>query len=176
MKPTRSSVVLFLLSCLPLTAAVDTGRPTSSTVYDAYMGPMRQTYARFTGRTPTLDEVRSQLRTAKRFRYYFDSSNPYVPQLPEVTEAKREGDCKAKSLWLAYKMSDRKTRYVVGKISTSSRMAHAWLLWPNGGQWLILDPTWNSEVVDAERVAGKKWLARYSYVGSTAYLHSSYPQ
>jgi len=54
--------------------------------------------------------------------------NPYEPTLPEVTEAMRAGDCKAKALWLAQKMGDSQSRYVVGKMDPNSRLSHAWLL------------------------------------------------
>jgi hypothetical protein len=157
--------------CLTPGHAQYEGRRTSGTPYDPYLGPVRQTYAGLSGASPTLDEVRSQMRTARRFRYYTDPAQPYVPQLPEVTEAKREGDCKAKSLWLIKKMGDRTSRYVIGKSKPEARTAHAWLLWPNGGIWLVLDPTLQSDVIKADQVAGRKWLAKYSYNGSGAYLH-----
>jgi hypothetical protein len=118
-----------------------------------------------------MDEVRSQLRTARRLRYYFDPAQPYVPQLPEVTEATKQGDCKAKSLWLIKKMGDRSSRYVIGKASPGSSIWHAWLLWPKEGAWLILDPTTQSDLLNADRITGGKWDAKYSYNGSGAYTH-----
>jgi len=157
-------------------AEVDTGRQTGSTPYDQWLGPVRTAFARLPGKQPSIDEVRASLRTAFRFRYFFDPARPYVPQAPEVTEARRQGDCKAKSLWLATKMGDRKARYVVGKASTQSRLAHAWLLWPSGGIWIILDPTNTSEIIVAEQVAGKKLFPKYSYNAGGAYVHPSYSQ
>jgi len=170
---------LLLLSLLvsggpALLAEVDAGRPVSGTPYDRYLGPVRQVYARSGSNTPTLDEVRAQLRTARRFRYFFNKAEPYVPQAPEVTEAQQQGDCKAKSVWLANKMLDRNVRYVVGKAKPDSKMSHAWLLWSNGGEWLFLDPTMEFDVVNADGVAGRKLIIQYSYKGSTAYSHPSY--
>jgi hypothetical protein len=155
---------------------VDTGRPTGGTPYDSYLGPMRQTYARLGGGSPSINDVRSQLRTAYRFRYYFDAAQPYTPQLPAVTESKQQGDCKAKSLWLANKMGTRSARYVIGKGAKGSRISHAWLLWPNGGSWIILDPTNTAEIIQAERVAGKRLFPKFSYSGGSAYSHPSYSQ
>ena len=169
---------LLLLSLLvagkSLLAQVDTGRPASGTPYDRYMGPVRQVFARSGSNSPSIDEVRSQLRTAKRFRYYFNAAEPYTPQAPEVTESRQQGDCKAKSLWLANKMGDRKARYVVGKAKPGDKVSHAWLLWSNGGTWLFLDPTLESDVVYADRVTGRKLISNYSYSGSSAYVHPTY--
>ena len=150
-----------------LQAEVDTGRPCAVMLDDAYMGPMRQTYARLGDGSPSINDVRSQ-RTAHRFRYYFDAAQPYTPQLPEVTESRQQGDCKAKSLWLLSKMDTRGVRYVLGKATTRSRISHVWLLWSNGGTWIILDPTNTAEIVEADRVVGQKCIPKYSYSGRGA--------
>ena len=165
---------LLITSGPALLAQVDTGRPTGGTPYDQYLGPVRQVHARSSSNSPAIDEVRAQIRTARRFRYFFDPSQPYVPQSPEVTEARQQGDCKAKSVWLASKMLDRKVRYATGKAKPGDKMSHAWLLWSNGGQWLVLDPTMEYDVVYADKVIGRKNVVKYSYAGSTAYIHPSY--
>ena len=170
------AVVFLLGTGVAVRADVDLGRPTSSTVYDPYLVPMRQTFAKFGGGTPAINEVRANLRTARRFRYYFNTATPYTPQLPAVTEARREGDCKAKSLWLASKMGDGNTRYVIGKGRTTSRISHAWLLWPSDGTWYALDPTNESEILNAERIVGRKLIPQFSYTSSTRYQHPSYGQ
>ena len=172
--------ILLLLSAfvalsLPLSAEVDTGRPTSGTPYDRYLGPVRQVLGR-SGGAPTVDEVRSQLRTARRFRYYYDKSEPYIPQAPEVTESRQQGDCKAKAVWLASKMGDPKARYVIGKMLPNSRISHAWLLWSNGGTWLHLDPTNETDLLDAERIVGRKLIPQYSYTSSSTYSHPTYEE
>jgi len=159
-----------------LNAEVDTGRPTGGTPYDGYLGPMRQTYSRLGAGSPSISDVRAQLRTAYRFRYYFDNAQPYTPQLPEVTESRQQGDCKAKSLWLASKMGTRSARYTIGKGSLNSRISHAWLLWSNGGTWISLDPTNTAEIIEAERVVGKKLIPQYSYSGGSSYIHPTYSQ
>ena len=123
-----------------------------------------------------MDEVRSQLRTARRFRYYFNPAQPYTPQTPEVTESRQEGDCKAKSLWLASKMKARGVRYAIGRAKPNADMSHAWLLWSNGGTWICLDPTLESDVLYADRLVGKKLITQYSYTGSGTYTHPTYSQ
>jgi len=168
--------MILIATCALVRAEVDTGRSVGGTPYDSYLGPMRQTYSRLGGGSPSINDVRAQLRTAYRFRYYFDPAQPYTPQLPEVTESQQKGDCKAKSLWLASKMGTRSARYVIGKTTTSSRISHAWLLWSNGGEWIILDPTNTAEIIQAERVAGKKLFPKYSYSGGSAYSHPTYTQ
>src|SRR6476646_6654662 len=167
---------IFIISNSVLLAEVDTGRPTSGTPYDRYLGPVRQVLGRSGSNSPTIDEVRALIRTARRFRYFYNTAEPYIPQAPEVTEARQQGDCKAKSLWLASKMLDRDVRYAMGKAKPGDKMSHAWLLWSNGGQWLFLDPTMEYDVVFADRVTGKKLVVKYSYKGSTAYLHPSYEE
>ena len=79
----------------------------------------------------------------RRFRYYFNKAEPYIPQAPEVTEARQQGDCKAKSVWLASKMDDRNARYAMGKAKPGDKMSHAWLLWSNGGGGSSSIPRWN---------------------------------
>ena len=168
-------IILFATS-VRLGAEVDAGRPCGSTPYDAYMGPMRQVYAQMGGGSPSVNDVRSQMRTAYRFRYYFDPAQPYVPQTPAVTESRQQGDCKAKSLWLLSKMGTRDARYTLGKAKVGSRISHVWLLWSNGGTWIVLDPTATPEIMEAERVVGKKCIARYSYSGRNVYKHPTYSQ
>lgn len=176
MKRALPLLVLALLPCARVLAQVDVGRPTGGTPYDQHLGPVRQVFSRMPGREPSIDEVRSLLRTGRRFRYYYDPSNPYVPQLPEVTEARKEGDCKAKSLWMASKMGDRNTRFVIGKTEPGRRMSHAWLMWASDGTWLFLDPTNTSEIIYAERVVGRKLIPQYSYRGGSAYSHPNYSE
>ncbi len=93
-----------------------------------------------------------------------------------MTESRQQGDCKAKSLWLLSKMDTRGVRYVLGKATTGSRISHVWLLWPNGGTWIILDPTNTAEIIEADRVVGKKCIPKYSYSGRSAYKHPTYSQ
>ena len=81
---------LLITSGPALLAQVDTGRSTGGTPYDQFLGPYRQVHARSTSNSPTIDEVRAQIRTGRRFRYFFDPAQPYVPQAPEVTEARQD--------------------------------------------------------------------------------------
>lgn len=176
MKPILILSIILIATSMLLRAEVDTGRPCGGTPYDAYLGPMRQTYAQLGGGSPSINDVRSQLRTAHRFRYYFDAAQPYKPQSPEVTESRQQGDCKAKSVWLMSKMDTRSARYVIGKATTRSTISHAWLLWSNGGTWIILDPTNTAEIIEADRVVGTKCIPKYSYSGGSAYKHPTYSQ
>ena len=51
-----------------------------------------------------------------------------------------------------------------------------WLLWSNGGTWIVLDPTNTAEIIEADRVVGKKCIAKYSYSARSAYKHPTYSQ
>ena len=174
MRNVISALLISFTLCGSLVADVDVGNPTEKTPYDRVFGNMRQVYSHFGTTEPSISEVRAQLRTAHRFRYYFDKSDPYTPQLPEVTEAKKEGDCKAKSLWLADKMHTRSARYTIGKAKLDSKLAHAWLMWPNNGTWLLLDPVCSAEPIEAEKVVGKILVPKFSFVGSRAWRHPTY--
>lgn len=177
----RSNVVrsLLILGILvvgsrPLFAEVDTGRPGGSTPYDDYLIPVRKVFAQFGGRSPSLEKVRAYLRIARNFRYAYRADDPYTPQSPKVTEARRAGDCKAKALWLANKIHDGNVRYVIGVAKPGDSTWHAWLLWSNRGTLYLLDPTHEDDVLYAERVAGRKLIAQYSYDGSTSFHHDTY--
>ena len=90
-----------------------------------------------------------------------------------MTAAKRAGDCKAKSLWLAHEMNDPSVRYVIGKARRSSKISHAWLMWQNEGQWWILDPTNNPKPIPAASVSRDEYLVFYSYDRKGSYRHKS---
>jgi len=178
--PLRVDLLILALLIAPLMvssrAETDSGQRVSGTPYDRYMGPLRRVYARLGNGDLSIDEVRAQLRIGRRFRYAYDSDEPYTPTAPALTEARQSGDCKAKALWLARQVGDRRAHYCMGRLRTSDRVSHAWLLWRNDGEWLILDPTWETEVASAERAVGRRWFARYSYNGSGSYVHPTYQQ
>ncbi|MEI9894616.1 MAG: hypothetical protein WDN28_12200 [Chthoniobacter sp.] len=73
--------------------------------------------------------VEKLVREGRSFRYVYNKEQPYVPQPPELTEATKSGDCKAKSLWLASRMNTRRVRFVIGKLSLGAPKSHAWLVW-----------------------------------------------
>jgi hypothetical protein len=122
-------------------APLDMGSPTSRTPYDAYMSPVWGVFSKLGGNQPDLASVQSYVHQGRAFRYYFNNAQPYLPQTPQQTESSRAGDCKAKSLWLAYKLDSRNVRYVIGKARLVSTISHAWLIWQSPGGWLILDAT-----------------------------------
>ena len=93
-------------------------------------------------RSPSIDEVRSQLRTARRFRYYFNAAAALHPagSRGDRVAAARATARRSRSGWPA-KWETRNARYVIGKAKAGRRISHAWLLWSNGGTWIFLDPT-----------------------------------
>lgn len=114
--------------------------------------------------------MKQYVRTGKSFRYYM--KDPYVPQTPAETEASKSGDCKAKSLWVAWKMDDRSVRYVIGKARAVSQISHAWLMWPGPGGWFILDPTNFSSPLAANRVSRSEFTPIYSYTAGGKFAHN----
>jgi hypothetical protein len=124
------------------------------------------------GGQPDVPTVEQLVREGRSFRYVFKKDEPYVPQAPSVTEATRAGDCKAKAVWLASKMSGAKVRYVIGKARISSNISHAWLIWDGPAGWLILDATNFSRPLSPDRVSPTEFVPTYSYSANASYAHT----
>ena len=166
------TVAFFAVCRYPVGAReVDLGTPVESTPYDKFLGPMRDVLARLGADHPALPSVNRWVSEGRGFRYSF--TEPYVPQLPEVTERLRAGDCKAKSLWLANKMNDRTVRFVVGKYTRSAEMSHAWLLWENQGRWYVLDATMKSSASDLANESENDWIPLFSYSALGKFQHEA---
>ncbi len=145
------------------------GRP-GPTPYDPYRAPVDAVMGHLNGPSPSFSRVSALLKQGYGFRYSFDT--PYLAQMPNVTAAKRAGDCKAKSLWLAAQMNDAENlRYVIGKARRTSKISHAWLMWKNQGRWWILDPTNVSEPIPADSVGAGDYIVNYSYDRTGSYVH-----
>ena len=151
--------------------AQDLGRPTSSTPYDRYLGPVRTTMSELGTNHPPMDVVRQYVRTGRSFRYYM--RDPYVPQTPDETEATRAGDCKAKSLWVAHKMDDTTLHFIVGKARAESGMNHAWLLWKDPTGWWILDATKFNMPLEVARLGPSEFIPLYSYTAQGKFVHAA---
>jgi hypothetical protein len=163
---------LLLVSSQSLAATLDLGSSTSRTPYDSYFGPVFAVLGHLSGSQPDPAQVDEWVREGRAFRYSYNQSQPYNPQLPEQTEAIKSGDCKAKSLWLAKKMDTRKVRYVVGKAKRGAAQGHVWLIWQSPEGWLILDATLFSRPLDPTRVSQNEFIPIYSYSAEGKYVHA----
>jgi hypothetical protein len=123
------------------------------------------------GSHPDLATVEQWVAEGRAFRYVFKKEEPYVPQTPDVTEATKAGDCKAKALWLAHKIDNSRVRFVVGKAKAVSNMNHAWLIWEGPEGWLILDATMYSRPLDPGSLSPSQFIPMYSYGPSGKYAH-----
>lgn len=151
-------------------AQVDLGAAASSTPYDSYLGPVWPVLRQLNGKADVA--MAAQLvRQGKAFRYSFNKEQPYTPQTPAETEAKKSGDCKAKSLWVASKLNDRNVRFVIGKARLVSTMNHAWLIWNGPDGWMILDATNYSSPLSAARISPSEFIPLYSYAPGGKYTH-----
>ncbi len=159
-----------LLNSLAASAGVDLGSPASGSPYEAYMRPVKQVLGSLETRKAGLDEVKKLMKQGRAFRYSF--TEPYVAALPEVTARTRSGDCKAKSLWLCDQLDDRSARFVIGKATLRSKISHAWVMWNDGKQWWILDPTNTSRPIPADSVSKDEYIPFYSYDGRGCYRHA----
>lgn len=170
MKPFILSLISAIVVLSPIGRAQDLGSPISRTPYDRYLAPMHSVLGSLGNAKPSLEEVRQYVHTGRSFRYAM--KDPYVPQTPAETEATKSGDCKAKSLWVAYKMNDRSVRFVIGKARAVSKISHAWLMWPGPSGWLILDPTNFNAPLDLTRIGRDEFTPIYSYSAGGTYAHT----
>lgn len=141
----------------------------AKTPYDPYMHSVHRVMRQLDGQSPDFRRVAALTRQGYKFRYEYKT--PYVAPLPHVTAAKKAGDCKAKSLWLAHEMNDPKVRYVIGKARANSKISHAWLMWQHNGQWWILDPTNDPRPIRASSVSSNEYIVFYSYGKTGSYRH-----
>jgi hypothetical protein len=141
------------------------------TPYDRYMLPVNNILQHLNGASPDFTRVEELLSTAYGFDYAFEG--PYIFATPEETEARRAGDCKAKSLWLAKAMNDPSIRLVVGRASGKSNMYHAWLLWKNSNRWWILDPAKSFSPIPSEQVRQDEYIGSYYYDRTGSYSYTA---
>lgn len=143
------------------------------TPYDPYLHSVTVVLGNLRGAPPSFLRVGALMSMGSGFRVC--TSGPYVPLLPEETEARRAGDCKDKALWLASKMQDPSVRFVIGKGHPGDVKNHVWLVWSSNGRWWILDPTRSSRPIAAEEVPPGDYCVWYSYDRSGSYCHSAAP-
>lgn len=172
---TMKKLTLTILSLIAAHACfaagpVDLGTTASYTPYDRYMSPVKQVLTHLDGQAATMDQVRHLMVVGRNFRYSF--TDPYTAATPEVTAARRAGDCKAKALWLASQLNDPSVRFVIGRARDNSKVSHAWLMWQSQGQWWILDCTLNSAPIPASRInPEKQYIPLYSYSKVASFRH-----
>ncbi|MEI8235199.1 MAG: hypothetical protein WCH57_11015 [Verrucomicrobiota bacterium] len=171
MKHLLTTFALFLTAtCVFARPDLSNGRP-GPTPYDPYRAPVDAVMRHLDGPAPSFPAVAALVRQGYSFRYSFDA--PYLAQTPQETAAKRAGDCKAKSLWLASRMNDSNVRYVIGKARRTSKISHAWLMWKSQGRWWILDPTNAAEPIPADAVGPDDYIVHYSYDRTGSYCHDT---
>jgi hypothetical protein len=165
-------ILLFSLTAPLLHATPDLSTARSGpTPYDPYLRPVNAVFKKLNGQSPSFATVSTLVKQGYSFKYIFDS--PYLAASPDETASRKAGDCKAKSLWLAQQMNDPSVLYVIGKARRSSRISHAWLMWKNGGEWWILDPTNAAKPIPAKAVDSDSYLVSYSYDRNGSYCHST---
>jgi hypothetical protein len=171
MKKLTLSIIAILVSHVCLAATpIDLGTSAGYTPYDRYMSPVKQVLTHLNGQAPTMDRVRQLMSEGRNFRYSF--TDPYTAATPQMTEATRSGDCKAKALWLASQLNDPTVRFVIGRARSSSTVSHAWLMWKSEGRWWILDCTNTRDPIPADRInPDRQYIPLYSYSKDGSYRH-----
>lgn len=144
-------------------------QPAGFTPYDRYLGTVRSVFASLDERTQNAGDACRLLRTSRAFRYV--SRDPYRADPPTLTASRKAGDCKAKALWLYDRLGDPTAHYVIGKLHSRTKAAHAWLYWKWDGRWWILDPTNLSNPIAADSVDRSRYVPYYSFTRNGAYRH-----
>lgn len=160
-----------LLAKTAALAGIDLGSPAGYTPYDRYMSPVKQVLCNLHGQTTDFKRVQSLLNEGRSFRYSF--TDPYTAAMPAVTARTHTGDCKAKSLWLMDQLGDSNMRYVIGKARATSKISHAWVMWNDGSDWWILDPTNANRPILADSAPRNEYIPQYSWSRSGSYRHSA---
>jgi hypothetical protein len=172
----RTALVFLLIAVtmgMARAGTLDLGAPTTHTPYDPYLEPMWAVLHRLGANQPDPAQVEQLVREGRGFGYSYNKEQPYVPQTPDITEARKAGDCKAKALWLASKMDTRNVRFVIGKASASRPINHAWLIWEGPQGWLILDATMLSRPLPPDRCSSTDYIPNFSYSPSGKFAHAA---
>src|SRR5262249_44885297 len=131
-------------------------QPTSSTPYDPYFNSVRSVMANFEAQKTSMGRAAHLMKIGYNFNY--QTSDPYRPDPPKLTEAQQAGDCKSKALWLFENIGDPGALFVIGKIEKNSRTSHAWVYWRYGGRWWILDCTDRTDPIAADSVSSDRYV------------------
>ena len=170
MKAALLSLSVLILGQLSAAALTDLGTAANSTPYDPYIQPVKQTLSSLEGPTATMEKVKALMGKGRGFRY--SHTEPYQAALPEVTAARKVGDCKDKALWLCDQLDDENVRFVIGRMSRSSQVRHAWVLWNDGREWWVLDCTLNFRPLPMSKVAPGDYVPLYSWSKAGTYRHT----
>ncbi|MFA6338647.1 MAG: transglutaminase domain-containing protein [Candidatus Paceibacterota bacterium] len=110
--------------------------------------------------------------TKKVFTYIkYKDRNTDMPSPPSLTWARKNGDCKDKSLLLAKLLNDKNIIIVGGICWVNDRDGHMWLEWKHEGEWYILDPTNSSKPIKLSSVGQYDYIPYYSWSKSGIYKH-----
>jgi len=170
MKVALLSFSALILTQLAASAFTDLGAPAKATPYDPYIQPVKQTLSSLEGPTATMDKVKALMGKGRGFRY--SHTEPYQAALPEVTAARKVGDCKDKALWLCDQLAGSNVRFVIGKMNRSAHVRHAWVLWHDGNEWWVLDCTLNFRPIPASKVAAGDYVPLYSWSKTGTFRHT----
>jgi hypothetical protein len=143
------------------TLAQEAFAPTVRGSYEPYAGPIHSVLNRLAPNDADFERVCNLMREGRSFHY--EMRHPYLASPPEVTEARRSGCCKDKSLWLASRIDDDSIRYVIGRARRNSPELHAWLVWESGGQSWVLDCTNYSKPLRKDRLAAGEYVGFYQW-------------
>ena len=139
------------------------------TPYDQHIEIVRNTLENLNGDNAKFSDVEKYMKEIFAFKYVFDA--PYIPQPPNITLSKRAGDCKAKSVLLAYLMNDKNVIIVIGKARRNSIISHMWLMWKYKDTWWILDPTNVSEPIPMNCINPNDYVPSYLYSKTGSYVN-----
>jgi hypothetical protein len=146
-------------------------QPATNTPYDRYFGSVRAVISSLEPGRTSMAQACHLMKVGHSFNYV--TRDPYRPDPPKLTEAKRAGDCKSKALWLYENLADTGALFVIGKMEKSARNSHAWVYWRSGGRWWVLDCTERTDLIAADSVSSNRYVPYYSFGRSGTYRHEA---
>ena len=151
-----------LTSCTVSNPTVGTqlGSPTSRTPYDR-----------------RYERVRLYLREVRaKITYTPEQKDRDYWQLPEETESLGTGDCEDLAIWLYVKMKRaglERVRLCIGKHTADASQMHAWVLWLDGTDLYILDPSVTEKPLRQKDAEKGSYIPYYSYDGDRKWRHKA---
>jgi len=121
------------------------------------------------------EKVRKYLKEAfTKIRYKPEPPSQDYWQLPEETESLGTGDCEDFAIWLFAKLKNAGVsdiRLCIGKHVQGANVMHAWVIWYDGANAWILDPSVRGEPLNVKHSSLRFYIPYYSYDGDKKWTH-----
>ena len=144
-------------------------QPTTFTPYDRFLDTVWPVLRHLDSGEVSMLRVLRLMDTGHSFTYRL--TDPYRATSPDLTAARKSGDCKSKALWLCSALGDPNALWVIGKKTRTADENHAWVYWRSEGRWYILDCTETTRPLAAATIPPDRYIPYYSFGKTGAFRH-----